>query len=192
MSYILFLNSQLVDLEGMSEIKLTKQVNDIANLSTRQTNFSKQLKIRRTAVNEIILEYLGTVGSDTNIPYRKIDADLMDADSGDFLVYKGWAIILSRDESFYQIAIYDGIIDWYKAMDNIPMSQIDLSEVNHFRTIQSISDSILGDLPYKYIIADFNGAATRIGFPNINADYLIPSVKVEWVRLLGWIKQLLY
>lgn len=181
MSYILFLNSKQVDLEGMSEIKLTKQVNDIANLSTRQTNFTKQLKIRRTATNEEILEYLGTVGSDTNIPYRKIDADLLDADSGDFLVYKGWAIILSRDETFYQIAIYDGIIDWYKAMDNVPMSQIDLAEVNHFRTIQSITNSILGNLPYKYIIADYNGAATRIGFPNINADYLIPSVKVEWI-----------
>lgn len=181
MSYILYLNSKEVDMAGMSEIKLTKQVNDIANLSTRQTNFSKQLKIRRTAVNEEILEYLGTVGSETDIPYRKIDADLLNADSGDFVIYKGWAVILSRDEDFYTIAIYDGVIDWYKAMDNVPMSSLDLSEIDHFRTIPTIQNSILNTLPYKYIIADFNGAATKIGYPNINADYLIPSVNVEWL-----------
>lgn len=189
MSYILFLNSQQADLQGMSEIKLTKQVNDISNLSTRQTNFMKQLNLRRTAVNERILEYLGVVGSNTNIPYRKIDADLLDADSGDFLVYKGWAIILSRDEDFYTIAVYDGVIDWYKAMDNVPMSQIDLSGVDHFRTIQTITDSILGNLPYKYIIADFNGGATKIGFPDIDADFLIPSVKVEhiWNKIFEYL-----
>lgn len=181
MSYILYLNSKEVDMAGMSEIKLTKQVNDIANLSTRQTNFSKQLKIRRTAVNEEILEFLGTVGSETDIPYRKIDADLLNADSGDFVIYKGWAVILSRDEEFYTIAIYDGVIDWYKAMDNVPMSNLDLTEIDHFRTIPTIQNSILNLLPYKYIIADFNGAATKVGYPNINADYLIPSVNVEWL-----------
>ena len=181
MSYILHINNKKIDLTESSEISLTKQVDDIAVLSTRQTNFSKQLKVKRTATNEEALDYLGVVGNDSNIPYQKNDATLLDAESGDFIIYKGWAIIKSRDDDYYVIALYDGIIDFYKAIDNKKMSDLDLTEINHFRTITTIQDSILNDLPYKYIIADYNGGGTILNNPTINADYLIPAVSIPWL-----------
>jgi hypothetical protein len=115
------------------------------------------------------------------VPYRQNTAQLLSASSGDFIIYNGWAVILSTDEDYYTIAIYDGIIDFYKAIANESMSSLDLSEVDHFRTLTTISDSITSMLPYKYIIADFNGAATIPGVSTINADYLIPSINVEWL-----------
>lgn len=181
MSYILHINNKKIDLTESSEISLTKQVDDIAVLSTRQTNFSKQLKIKRTATNEEALDYLGVVGNDSNIPYQKNDAVLLDAESGEFIIYNGWAIIRSRDENYYTVAIYDGIIDFYKAIDNKKMSDLDLTEINHFRTITTIQDSILNNLPYKYIIADYNGGGTILNNPTINADYLIPAVNIPWL-----------
>lgn len=181
MSYKLYINDLYIDLQGASEIALTKQVNDIASLKDRQSNFSKQLKIPKTANNIRNFEYLGLVGSTTNIPYRQNTAKLLNADSGEFVIYNGWAVLQSTEEDFYVIAIYDGIIDFYKAIANQPMSSLDLTEVNHFRTLTTISDSITTTLPYKYIIADFNGAATIPGVATINADYLIPSINVEWL-----------
>jgi hypothetical protein len=181
MSYILYINSVQIDLKEAREISLSKQVDDIAVLSTRQTNFSKQLKIKNTAANEKALGYLGVVGNSSNTPYTKNDADLLDAESGEFIIYKGWAVILSRDEEYYTIAIYDGMIDFYKAIDNKKMSDLDLTEINHFRTITTIQDSILNNLPYKYIIADYNGGGTILNEPTINADYLIPAVSIPWL-----------
>ena len=41
--YLLFLNNQQIELIDKDEvISLTKQVNDIADVSNRQTNYSKQ------------------------------------------------------------------------------------------------------------------------------------------------------
>lgn len=170
-----------MDLTESSEIPLTKQVNDIASISDRQANFSKQLKLENTANNVRGLEYLPVVGSTTDIPYRQNKALLLNADSGEFIIYNGWAVILSSDDKYTTIAIYDGVIDFYKAISNKSMSEMDLTEIDHFRTIHTISDSINNLLPYKYIIADYNGGATIEGQANINADYLIPAVNVEWL-----------
>ena len=141
-------------------------------------------KIPKTPKNIRSLNQLSLVGNNSNLPYEKLKCDLIDAESGEYLIYRGWAVINSSDNDSYNIAIYDGNIDFFKAIENKKMSSLDLSEITHIRTIDTIKDSILNELPYKYIIADFNGAVIldTIGNNyNINADYLIPSVKVSWL-----------
>lgn len=181
MSYILYLNDFQISLKDSSEIAITKQVNDLARLDNRQTTFTKNIKIPKTSMNTEALDFLGTVGNDSSIVYSRIKCQLLDSNSGDFIIRNGWAVVNSSDDQFFNLAIYEGNINFYKSIANLKMSSLDLTDITHIRTLATITDSIINNLPYKYIIADYNGGATILGSTDINADYLIPSVKVSWL-----------
>lgn len=171
-----------LEFELMGEAKKiaqTKQVNDFNSVSSRQTNYTNTYTIPSTAKNIRNLQYLGVVGNNSNAPYQKSECYLFD-DNGVCFIYKGQANITETNKEF-KCYIYDGNIDLYKEIENKNMSDLDLEEITHFRTLTTIADSINNDLPYKYIIADYNGGATIVGNPVINADYLIPAVKVSWI-----------
>lgn len=172
-----------LDFELLSEAKKiaqTKQVNDLNNINLKQTNFTNTYTIPPTAKNIRNLQYLGVIGNNSNMPYQKNVCYLFD-DNGVCFIYKGLANIVETITKEIKCYIYDGNIDLYKEIDNKNMSDLDLTDITHFRTLTTIADSINNNLPYKYIIADYNGGATVIGNPVINADYLIPSVKVSWI-----------
>lgn len=175
---ILYIGGYKMELKGESRIPQTKQVNDINSLDDRQTNFTPAFNLPKTARNIRNFKSLGIVGNTSNVPYQKNDAYLFD-DNGDCFIFNGWANVIETTTEF-KCNIYDGNIDLYKAIDNKKMSDLDLTEITHFRTLETITASILTDLPYKYIIADYNGKVFTAA-NNLNADYLIPAVKVSWL-----------
>jgi len=173
----LVINGYDIELRPDVRIAKTLQVNEIGSVNTRQTNYTNTFSIPRTANNIKAFDMLGIVGNDSNIPYRKNDCDLY-SDSGESIVKRGWAIITSTDKDF-KCNVYDGIIDFYKAIENLSLADLDLSELAHDKTVYTVRDSQDLSKPYVYIFADYNGKA--IHSSKINIDYLVPSVKVSWL-----------
>lgn len=174
----LIINGFDVELTESQKISRTLQVNDILTLSNRQSNYTNTFSIKKTDVNKQIFEYLGVVGSTTILPYRKNECYLY-TDDGECLVYKGWAVIQSTDKD-YKINIYDGNIDLYKAIENKSLGDLDLTEIDHSKLLSTVVNSFTANLPYKYIVADYNG---KMIYNNnrINIDYLVPSAKVSYL-----------
>lgn len=174
----LIINSIEIELQPSKPIARTLQVNDIATLNNRQANFTATFSISKTANNQKAFSLLGMVGTNSNIPYQKNECYYY-SDSGECLVYKGWAII-SATAKDYKCNIYDGNIDLYKAIENTTLNALDLTDINHFKTLDNVIDSFNNLTVYKYILADYNGKAL-FDTNKINIDYLVPSVPVSWL-----------
>ena len=153
----LIINSIEIELQPSKPIARTLQVNDIATLNNRQANFTATFSIPKTAKNQKAFSLLGIVGTNSNIPYQKNECYYY-SDSGECLVYKGWAVI-SATAKDYKCNIYDGNIDLYKAIENTTLNALDLSDINHFKTLDNVIDSFNNLTVYKYILADYNGKA---------------------------------
>lgn len=174
----LIINNFTIQLSDKTKITRTLQVNDIVSLANRQSNYTNSFSIPRTAHNVIAMQKLGIIGINSQVPYQRNNCYLY-ADSGEVLVYNGWAIINSTDKE-YKIHVYDGNIDLYKAIENKTLSELPLSEINHTKTLANVISSFDIDSLYKYIIADYNGKSLYSG-SKINIDYLVPCANVKYL-----------
>jgi hypothetical protein len=187
-SYLLYIDSQLCELPANFSIAQTKQVNDISNLTTRNTNFTQAVRLRRTAKNTRIIQNAGLVGNDSNLPYERVDAELIDTDTGLHLIYKGWAVLTETTAIEYILTLYDGSIDFFRAIENITITECGISDLNHIKSLANIIETWT-DLtkPYRYIIADYNG--NNIFDGKLNIDYQVPSASTLylWNRIFDYI-----
>ena len=174
----LIINGIEIELSPSKQLARNLQVNDISTLNNRQTNFTATFSIPRTAKNVKAFSMLGIVGTNSNIPYQRNECYYY-SESGECLVYKGWAVINTTDKDF-RCNIYDGNIDLYKAIENATLNQLPLTEINHVKTLSNVIDSFNGLTTYKYILADYNGKSTY-DTDKINIDYLVPSVPVSYL-----------
>jgi hypothetical protein len=173
----LIINGQDIELAPNVPIARTLQVNDIGSPQTRQASYTNTFNIPRTSKNTKTFNMLGIIGNNSNIPYQKNEAYLYD-ESGFCLVYKGWAII-SETANDFKCNIYDGVIDFYKSIDNKTLADLDLSALAHDKTVAEVKSTQDLSKPYVYILSDYNGKA--IYDSKINTDYLVPSVKVPFL-----------
>lgn len=189
MSYFLFINGIKFEIDSKSFAQ-TKQVNDIARLSDRQTNYTNRLKAYKTSKNIRGFENLDLPGSNSNVPYQKNECYLFDGETGECLIYKGWANVSESNTDEYDVFIYDGIIDFYKDIENRKISEIGISDLNHLKNIEGVLDSWDEDneLPYRYMIADYGGKVFTDPDNFINIDYLVPAalVKYIWDRIFDF------
>jgi hypothetical protein len=174
-----WVDKQRLDLYSDTNIRHTFQVNDVAEVKDRQASFTNSFTIPRTPNNIQIFGGLGISSDTSRIPYQKPSCQVK-IDGFDLIV-KGWLNVTETDDE-YKIYIYSGIINFFKAIDNLTIgNDLDLSEINHEKNVDNVIGSYLNP-NYKYLIADYNGK-THYGTNNdvINIDYLQPSVKVSYL-----------
>lgn len=173
----IIVNNQSIEVPDET-IKYTKQVNDIAELSSRQTNFTDAFSLPKTDVNVQIMQSLGTAGDVSQIPYQKINAQLLD--NGMHLIKDGWLEVKETAKE-YKLNIRDGLIDLFKAVENKNFGDnVDLSEINHDKNLTTVINSFTNQ-DYRYIINDYGGKTHLASGTKINIDYLVPSVRLKYL-----------
>lgn len=192
MSYIAYINGNEIELSVASPVAQTKQVNDIARLDDRNSNYTQKFTIPFTAKNKKALEFVYFVGNVSNVPYRKNIFDLFDAESGECLIYKGWANIAKPTEKGYDLYVYDGLIDFYRRIENRSLTDVDVSGLNHAKSVSNVIASWNNLQPYMYAIADYNGKNVYTNTAGdevpINIDFQVPSARVSyiWDRIFNY------
>jgi hypothetical protein len=185
MSWIAYINGQQLELSESKPVAQTKQVNDLAKLDNRQTNYTSRFIAPLTATNVKAMDRVYLVGSQSSLPYQKNIFDLFDAESGECLIYKGWANVSKTTDKGYEIYIYDGYIDFYRSIENKSLTDIGIAGLNHAKSLINITTSWNNTLPYMYAVSDYNGKNkyTTSGGVNIevNTDYQIPSARVSYI-----------
>lgn len=179
MSVILYIRGHQVDLDPNNNLAQTKQINDIGNISSKKSSFTNTFKLPKTANNIRVMDFMTLTANNSRVQYEKNECSLFSAETGQCFIYKGWGIITDGGEN-YEVAIVDGMIDFYKAIENKNLSDIGLEELTHLKTIENVIGSwAVG--PYRYILADYNGDTGRTLEGEINIDYLVPSVSVKYL-----------
>jgi hypothetical protein len=184
LSLLLYINGQRLDLEPGQQIAQTKQVNDLNSLDDRQANFTNKFKVPKTANNIKIMQFLTFPGNNSPLPYRENRCSLY-GESGECFIYKGRAVVTDGGDS-YDVVVYDGIIDLYKAIENRSLGEVITGELDHFKDVQTVKQSMAnssGNAAYTYILADYNGKTgnTNSAEREVEIDYLMPSINVKWL-----------
>lgn len=174
----IWINGKKWDLYSDTDIKYTLQVNDVSELKDRQASFTNSFSCPKTPNNIQIADGLGATSDSSRFPYEKrlcqVKVDGFD------LIARGWVNITETDDE-YKIFIYSGIIEFFKTIENVNIGDLDLSEIDHVKNLDTVLASF-SNPNYRYLITDYNGQ-THYG-PNdeiINIDYLVPSALVKYL-----------
>lgn len=120
----IYINGQKIDL-AEAKVAVTFQVNDVAELEDRQSNFTNEIKVPFTANNKAILENAELPESAGTSTKNKLPAKIVV--DGVEIVSGGFAVIESAD-THYNITIYSGIAGFFEALGDTGLQDLDLSE----------------------------------------------------------------
>ena len=170
----LIVNNNKIELSKETSIKYTKQISDIFDIASVSCSFTNSFDFDKTPANSQTMQQLGISGDSSLVPYQKNNAALK-VDGFD-LISQGWFDILPTEEN-YKGRIIDGMIDFFKAIENKTMgNDLNLSNFNHEKTLETVIASFANDY-YNYLIADYGGK--NLFDSKINIDYLSPSFSVK-------------
>lgn len=170
----LIVNGNQIELPKNTNIKYTKQISDIFDIANVSCSFTNAFEFEKTPNNSQAMKQLGISGDSSDVPYTKNDAILKV--NGFDLISKGWFNIQNTSDN-YKGAIIDGMIDFFKSIENKTMgNDLDLSNFNHDKILQVVIDSFTNEY-YQYIVADYGGKNLFEG--GINIDYLAPGFSVR-------------
>jgi len=173
----LIINGNKIELPKNTAIKYTKQISDIFDLAQVACSHTTSFEFDKTPNNTQAMQQLGISGDSSNIPYIKNTAQLKSY--GFDLITNGWFNISGTDKN-YKGAIIDGMIDFFKAIENKTIgNDLNLTPFNHDKTLTTVINSFTNNY-YNYIIADYGGKT--LFEAGINIDYISPcfSVKKIW------------
>lgn len=162
-------------------VKYSKQVNDIADVSTVESNYTDGFKVPKTPNNVHIMEFLGLVGDGSTLPYRRVTAELLD--DGVPLMRNGWLQVKPTTAKDYDLSIIDGIIDFFKAIENKKFGEdVDISALNHVKNVQTVIDSFTNE-DYTYLVNDYGGQTNLMDefLTPFNIDFLVPSARIKYL-----------
>lgn len=179
-------------LDVSGKVTYVKKVSDIGDITKANSSYSWQLTFPKTPNNIKIFQGLGISGSGSRIPYQKITCQILD--NGVIIEPNGNLIITESTEKEYKGHVKAGIIDFLQDISNDKISDIiDLSDLGHLNTTSNIINTFNNDLPYKYIVADYNGQKLPDigGVTNLNPFSLVPSINIKylWDKIFdyyGW------
>ena len=168
MSEQLFLNKKVVDLLP-KPITRKIQIGDIGDIASRKSTYSYSIKLPRTSRNVQLLDMLGVMGNVSRKPFENVVADYIV--DGIPLVTNGYVIISSANE-FFEINIYDGVVDLGERLKGKKLSDLELSDLDHILTAQEVVDSFEHDEGFIYGIANFGLGVSS----SLKAEKVAPSV----------------
>lgn len=162
-----------------ADITYIKVAGDLADITTINSSYSWNMKFPKNPNNTQVLEGLGLVGSGSTSPYRKIYCNLLD--NGYPIAVKALLNVKATNADSYDIFIQEGFIDFQKDIANDTLGEaLDLSELDHIRNVNTITDSFALNLPYAYLISDVNGGYLNNinNTTNLNPKYMAPFANV--------------
>lgn len=169
----LIINDSKIELPKNTQIKYTKQISDIFDLSAVACSFTNSFEFDKTPNNSQIMQQVGISGDSSNIPYQNNNA-VLKSDGFD-LISKGRFNLASTSDR-YKGSIVDGMIDFFKAIENKTIgNDLDLRNFDHEKNIDTVVGSFTNQY-YQYIVADYGGK--NLYNDGINIDYLTPCFSV--------------
>jgi len=121
-SILLYLGTTLCDLDDDEVVPINKQVNDIAEMQDRQSDFTAQFRIRKTRTMRALFELSGEVGANTTFPYKTQSCRLIQ--NGIEMITNGIMILDKVDDQYYYVSILSGNKNFFNTIANLKLTDI--------------------------------------------------------------------
>lgn len=145
----LYIGDTLCDLDDDEVVPINKQVNDIAEMQDRQSDFTSQFKIRKTRAMRALFELSGEIGANTIFPYQRQPCRLVQ--SGVEMITAGNMILDKSDDMYYYVSIYSGNLGFFNDIEGLTIKDVTLAN-------------------YDWTIANIKAGHDAVALP----DYLFP------------------
>src|SRR3990167_3350249 len=179
MALELYINGSRCDLSPKTNVALSLAVNKIAEAIRPAGSFSNQFKLPKTQNNINIFEVADSLNSDTNIPYLKLPCRLIQ--NGRELISDGFAII-EQSEKEYEVVCYGGNLDFFEKIKDKKLSDLNLSELDHYWDYTTVISSRLNSTGIIYPIIDWSsdGAYMNNVSNKVDTRTLFPTIFQHW------------
>jgi hypothetical protein len=141
-------------------VSFNYQIEDILNITKRTTNYSKTIRIPGTPDNNKFFKSIFDVNVDT-ITFNPKTAIPSVVQIGEQVVLTGILqllnVIVNQEQVDYEIVIFGKLKNIIQEWGDYSLRNIDLSEYNHLRSIENITDS------WDYTIQKFGNPITNLG-----------------------------
>lgn len=134
MSLEVYIENQLIDLPPEAVVALSYQLNNIADLVSRQANFTNRIKAPFSKNNDKVFKFARNFSSGSSVPYQKLATKIVQ--NGIEVVPIGETILDSADEE-YIFTVYSGIFNPFILLEAINVQDLDLSEFDYIWDVAS-------------------------------------------------------
>jgi hypothetical protein len=149
---LLYIGDTLCDMDDTEIIPQNKQVNDIAEMQDRQSDYTATFKVRKTRAMRALFELSGEVGASTVFPYRQHAARLVQ--DGIEVITAGNVVLNKNDDQYYYISIYSGNLNFFKSIEGKKLSDLTLASCDHIWTAVTQAASHASELDYIYPLCE--------------------------------------
>lgn len=149
----LFIEDTKVSLPPDLVIAMSYSANFIAEVIQPTGSASNQFSLAKTQSNQLIFEGADSINSDTDIPYRKLSARLIQ--NGRELIQDGF-VIMEESSLFYEVVVYGGNLDFFERIQGKKLRDLDLSDFDHIWNFQNVANSRQHQEGYIYPIIDWS------------------------------------
>lgn len=146
----LYVNGIELYLDDEEIIPITKQANNIAELKDRQADFTTDFKIPQTRANIKALEHANLLSSGTVVPYVKNSCTYVE--DGIELISDGFLVLMNSESKYFSAAAYSGNADFFKLIDKLKISNVNLSDLDHQWDLFVFKSSLVSKSDVKYLI----------------------------------------
>jgi hypothetical protein len=135
----LYLGDVLCDMDDDEIVPINKQVNNIAEMQDRQSDFTGQFKIRKTRAMKELFELSGEVGATTAFPYQRQPCRLV---QDNIEIITGGLLILDKvEDQYYIVSILSGNINFFNLIAGLKISDLSLPSCSHTWDIATMAAS---------------------------------------------------
>lgn len=166
----LFIEGQEVDL-GEAVVALTKQADSFLNPESVQADYSNTIQLPDTQKNRAILGFADEVGSETDVPYKVLDAQLY-KDGVEVVPYgKG-----EMQNGSFEMDIYSGNRNFFDVLGDKSIQELDLSAFNHSWAYANIVANSANNIWQQGFVYDLYDRGKNLSLSAVDCFYLYPSV----------------
>ena len=130
----IFLNNQEIDLYDNVDIERVIELNNLGDISSKQSSYSNNISIPKTAKNISVLQGLSLQGSRTRVQYDYLRCDYYFNEIPIF--QNGLAVVTESNRDTYDLTLFNGIIEFSTLVENLNLEDLDFSELFHTFNIE--------------------------------------------------------
>jgi hypothetical protein len=181
MAVELYILDKLVELEGTENISTDYAIAEIGNFSTRKGFRSINFDLPITANNKAILENAELINNSTTRPYRRLKARV----NVDGIDQNIRFCDIESSQDTYNVRLYGGNANLFDLLKALKVSDIDLSEFDHYINLTNIVNSRTNTVTdgYIYPLIDYHSDSPNVRIDDVSnvfrVNYTYPSVFEE-------------
>lgn len=146
----LYIGDTLCDMDDAEIVPINKQVNDIAEMQDRNSDFTASFKVRKTRAMRELFEMSGEVGAQTNFPYERQSCRLVQDNIE--VITGGILTLLKRDDEYYHVSILSGNVTFFKRIETLKITDLSLPSMVHTWDVPTMVSSHANTSPAPDVI----------------------------------------